>query len=103
MPPPYHGTEAERKFIRHFTTSGASTYSFLSLCRLVLPGMRGVENTSHMAQDWCLAHGVLGMEKAEALYKRVCKRKGLQPSAHAPALSNSPTKKVRTYNQQLRR
>ncbi|CAM9475561.1 unnamed protein product [Hapterophycus canaliculatus] len=46
-----------------------------------------------MAQDWCLTHGVCGMAEAEALYKRVCKRKGLQPSAHAPALSNSPTKK----------
>lgn len=48
-----------------------------------------------MAQEWCLAHGVLGPAEAEALYKRVCKRKGIQPSAHAPALSSSPAKKVR--------
>ncbi|CAM9144510.1 unnamed protein product [Ectocarpus sp. 6 AP-2014] len=50
---------------------------------------------SHMAQDWCLAHGVCGAAEAEALYKRVCKRKGLQPLAHAPSLSNSPVKKVK--------
>lgn len=48
-----------------------------------------------MAQEWCLAHGVLGAAEAEALYKRVCKRKGIQPAAHAPALSSSPAKKVR--------
>eukprot|EP00752_Nemacystus_decipiens_P009590 g8568.t1 len=48
---------------------------------------------SHMAQEWCLAHGVLGAAEAEALYKRVCKRKGIQPAAHAPALSSSPAKK----------
>ncbi|CAN0494433.1 unnamed protein product, partial [Ectocarpus sp. 12 AP-2014] len=49
---------------------------------------------SHMAQDWCLAHGVCGAAEADALYKRVCKRKGLQPLAHAPSLSHSPVKKV---------
>jgi len=44
-----------------------------------------------MAQDWCLAHGVCGVAEAEALYKLVCKRKGLQPSA----MNNSPMKKAR--------
>eukprot|EP00903_Cladosiphon_okamuranus_P009211 g8796.t1 len=51
---------------------------------------------SHMAQEWCLAHGVLGAAEAEALYKRVCKRKGIQPAAHAPALSSSPAKKPKS-------
>ncbi|CAM9340369.1 unnamed protein product [Ectocarpus sp. 4 AP-2014] len=50
---------------------------------------------SHMAQDWCLAYGVCGAAEADALYKRVCKRKGLQPLAHAPSLSNSPVKKAK--------
>ncbi|CAM9508750.1 unnamed protein product [Ectocarpus sp. 12 AP-2014] len=50
---------------------------------------------SHMAQDWCLAHGVCGAAEADALYKRVCKRKGLQPLAHAPSLSHSPVKKAK--------
>ncbi|CBJ33090.1 conserved unknown protein [Ectocarpus siliculosus] len=50
---------------------------------------------SHMAQDWCLAHGVCGAAEADALYKRVCKRKGLQPLAHASSLSSSPVKKVK--------
>ncbi|CAM9843747.1 unnamed protein product [Pylaiella littoralis] len=51
---------------------------------------------SHMAQDWCLSYGVCGAAEAEELYKRVCKRKGVQPSAHAPSLSNSPIKKLKS-------
>lgn len=50
------------------------------------------ETSSHMAQDWVLQYGILGVAESEALYKQVCKRKGIQPAAHAPALSNSPAK-----------
>lgn len=55
-----------------------------------------------MAQDWCLSYGVCGAAEAEELYKRVCKRKGVQPSAHAPSLSNSPVKKVHAGSQVTR-
>ena len=35
---------------------------------------------SEMAQDWCLAYGVLPHGEAEKLYKTVCQRKGVKPS-----------------------
>ena len=35
---------------------------------------------SEMAQDWCLAYGVLPHDKSEKLYKTVCNRKGVKPS-----------------------
>ncbi|CAM9741075.1 unnamed protein product [Discosporangium mesarthrocarpum] len=50
----------------------------------------------HMAQDWCLAYGVCPWQDAHDLYIKVCKRKGLKPTAHTPpGTVGSPAKKLR--------
>uniref|UniRef100_A0A7S2WN31 Uncharacterized protein n=1 Tax=Eucampia antarctica TaxID=49252 RepID=A0A7S2WN31_9STRA len=49
---------------------------------------------SHMAQEWCLNYGVLHLDEAAKLYKKVLKRKGksfnVVPTSKK---STSPTKK----------
>ncbi len=40
---------------------------------------------SEMAQDWCLAYGILSFKEAEKLYKKVLKRKTVKS---APASSS---------------
>lgn len=38
---------------------------------------------SEMAQEWCVAYGVLPEEEAQKIYKKVLKRKGKFPPASA--------------------
>lgn len=47
--------------------------------------------SSEMAQDWCLAYGVLPAEQARTLYADFCNRKGIKAPS-APQVS-SPVKK----------
>eukprot|EP00611_Tribonema_gayanum_P016963 TRINITY_DN2946_c0_g1_i2.p1 TRINITY_DN2946_c0_g1~~TRINITY_DN2946_c0_g1_i2.p1 ORF type:complete len:119 (-),score=23.57 TRINITY_DN2946_c0_g1_i2:302-658(-) len=35
---------------------------------------------SVMAQEWCLAYGVLPVDEADKLYRALCKQKGVKPS-----------------------
>ena len=46
---------------------------------------------SVMAQEWCIAYGVLPSEEAEKVYKVVCKRKGVKPSE---SVRSTPVKKA---------
>ena len=46
---------------------------------------------SHMAQEWCVAHGTLPQEEAYRLYKIICKRKNIQMK-----LTVSPSKQPKT-------
>lgn len=47
---------------------------------------------SEMAQEWCLAYGVLPEEQAKKLYAKVCSRKGIKPVVQSSAIQ-SPVKK----------
>lgn len=44
---------------------------------------------SHMAQEWCVAHGTLPALEADRLYRIICKRKNI-------VVKSSPTKKSHT-------
>jgi hypothetical protein len=49
---------------------------------------------SEMAQDWCVAYGVLSIQEAEKLYKLVLKRKNKVPSASASKTKSGGNSKV---------
>ena len=53
---------------------------------------------SEMAQDWCLAYGILPADKAEKLYKTVCNRKGIKPSPAAKKSSSSSSSSSSNQN-----
>jgi len=42
-----------------------------------------------MAQDWCLLYGILEVDAAGELYKKVCKRKGKDHKQITPVKSQS--------------
>eukprot|EP00953_Heterococcus_sp_UTEX-ZZ885_P023876 13098-Heterococcus_DN1.PRE.4 len=49
---------------------------------------------SEMAQDWCIAYGVLPHNEAGRLYKAACKRKGVKAEVVTPSkLAKAPAKK----------
>jgi hypothetical protein len=52
---------------------------------------------SQMAQEWCVAHGVLPLEEAQKLYKAILKRKGkvLSTKSKSDASKSSVSKKVK--------
>ena len=58
-------------------------------CRVFYETLLQQNPASEMAQDWCLAYGILDPEEALILYTKVCKRKGIQPSKNQA----SPQKK----------
>jgi hypothetical protein len=47
---------------------------------------------SAMAQDWCIAHGVLSTKEAEKIYKTVLKRKKVSSTSSSAASSKSKAK-----------
>ena len=49
-----------------------------------------------MAQEWCIAYGVLPAEEAAKLYKAVCKRKGQKAEAGSTPKKATPAKKRKT-------
>ncbi|KAL3794505.1 hypothetical protein HJC23_013978 [Cyclotella cryptica] len=58
---------------------------------------------SEMAQDWCVAYGVLPEEEAEKVYKAVLKRKGLKKSASTSPLTNSTASKSSTKKKKVKK
>jgi hypothetical protein len=54
---------------------------------------------SEMAQDWCLAYGVLDSKRAAKLYEYYCKRKGLSSKVKVKGeKSPSPIKRKTDNN-----
>mmetsp|Transcript_42 Transcript_42/g.59 ORF Transcript_42/g.59 Transcript_42/m.59 type:complete len:116 (-) Transcript_42:52-399(-) len=53
--------------------------------------------TSEMAQEWCVAYGVLSEEEAAKVHKQILKRKGLKKASSSsqspPPKSSAGTKK----------
>ena len=45
--------------------------------------------SSEMAQDWCLAYGILEIEEATKLFKSVSKRKEKEKSGNTPVKASS--------------
>lgn len=48
---------------------------------------------SEMAQDWCLMYGILEVDAATSLYKKVCKRKGKPITPIKTEVTSSSTSK----------
>lgn len=46
-----------------------------------------------MAQEWCVAYGILSEEKAQEIYKKICKRKG-KPCVLTPVKKTSTSVSV---------
>lgn len=49
---------------------------------------------SEMAQEWCLAYGILEWSRAKKLYEAVCKRKG-KPATYTPQQIKSESSPVK--------
>eukprot|EP00981_Chlorochromonas_danica_P004649 scaffold921_cov190-Ochromonas_danica.AAC.6 len=46
---------------------------------------------SEMAQEWCLAYGVLPADQAKRLYTTICNRKGVKPVLTSPVKGKATT------------